>query len=324
MCWSAVDPTRELSPSANNQYKKLSEEEFEKLLLRKGQITNFNLGKNRPRLSLAGAQDKCPIFYDGRDYFLPENAAPSTHILKFEISGLKNIPAYEYFLTQLAKKIGLPVVNINLKRKGKHYYLLIERYDRKIDQNNRVKRLHQEDFCQALGVNYYHKYQKEGGPSLLDCYKLVKDISSQPIEDTKNLLHWQIFNILTGNSDGHAKNLSLIYTDGSQTKLAPFYDLVSTRAVDHIDTNLALSIGSEYNPDKILLKHWEVFANTCDINLEYLINSIRNISKQLLNEFDDTYQEFRKEIGEYPALQRVEKIVKRNCKRTLSSIQNSN
>src|SRR3990167_5179168 len=238
------------------RYRKLTAEDLEKILLRRGNITSFISDENRPRLSLAGAQDKCAIYFEKNEYFLPCDASASSHILKFEVPDYRNIPVYEYFLTQLAKTIDLPVVNCDLIKRNDRYFLQIQRYDR-IKDNNEMRRLHQEDFCQALGISCLQKYQQEGGPTFQDCYQLIKKISANPIIDAENLLKWQIFNVLAGNSDGHAKNLSIIYDHHQQIRLAPFYDLVCTRAIERIDSRLALSVGDEFNPDRITTAHWE-------------------------------------------------------------------
>ncbi|MDZ7621127.1 MAG: HipA domain-containing protein, partial [Candidatus Competibacteraceae bacterium] len=66
-------------------------------------------------------------------------------------------------------------------------------------------------------------YQSGGGPSFAQCYQLVRDACSEPAMDTQHLLRWQIFNVLVGNSDGHAKNLSLLHLLNGETRLAPFY-----------------------------------------------------------------------------------------------------
>jgi serine/threonine-protein kinase HipA len=310
----------ELEPTEVSHYKKLTDEELRKIVLRKGQVFDLTSVENRPRLSLAGAHDKCPIFFDGKNYLLPFNAAPSTHILKFSISGYRNIPAYEYFLTKLASSIGLPVVDIQLFKNKKDNYLLVRRYDRILKERNQVKRLHQEDFCQALGISYKNKYQQEGGPSFKDCYHLLQQISLNPIRDTDNLLRWQIFNVLAGNSDGHAKNLSLLYNTKNQAELAPFYDLVCTRAIERIDTKLALSVGGEFDPDKISLPHWEKMASECNIRSQYLKKIIREMSEILLDRFLTIQEDFEVAFGSYPALQRVKKIITKQCNRTLKQL----
>ncbi len=306
-----------LPPDTKPFYQQLSEEEFKKILLRKGNLASLTSEKNRPRLSLAGAQDKCAIFFDQHHYFLPQGSAPSTHIIKFEVTDYGHIPAYEYLLTELAKTIHLPVVNCEFKQLDRHRFLLIERYDR-ILQNQKIKRLHQEDFCQALGIDYAHKYQQEGGPSFYDCYQLIKNISANPLIDSENVLKWQIFNVLAGNSDGHAKNLSFIYDEKQQARLAPFYDLVCTRAIERIDSRLALSVGGEFNPDKINRNHWSHFAETCNIGTAYLQKLILNIAETLLDNMSITINQFEAQHGKYPALQRAKMVVEKRCKKALT------
>ncbi len=126
-----------------------------------------------------------------------------------------------------------------------------------------MQRLHQEDFCQALGYGFEKKYQEYGGSTFADCYQLLQDASTDPAIDTQNLLRWQIINVLAGNSDGHAKNLSLLYLQNGGIRLAPFYDLVCTRAIERIDYHLAFDVGGQRDPGQITTKHWESLARQC-------------------------------------------------------------
>ncbi|MCH7882084.1 MAG: HipA domain-containing protein [Proteobacteria bacterium] len=143
-------------------------------IARRGQIYAALPEDKRPRLSLAGTQDKCPVLIRDGNYFLPEGEAPSSHILKFELTDYRHLPAYETFTSHLAKKIGLPVVNIELQSIEKRFYAQIERYDRVWDERGEVQRLHQEDFCQALGYGHEKKYQDSGGPTFADCHKRLR------------------------------------------------------------------------------------------------------------------------------------------------------
>ncbi len=308
------------NPKKIPNYKLLSDEEFKLLLLRKGNTKGFTAEKDKPRLSLAGAQDKSPIFFDGKCYYLPEDAAPSTHILKFEIEGYRHVPAYEYFLAKLASTIDLPTVNSTFKKFEDIQYLLVERYDR-INSDENIQRLHQEDFCQALGVSYEKKYQLGGGPSFSDCYQLIQSISTQPIVDTENLLKWQIFNYLAGNSDGHAKNLALLYDTNMQVTLAPFYDLVCTRAIARIDTKLAMSIGDEFNPSSVSIKHWKQLAGSCDVRYQYLIKLIEQMAETIIENVNIVKDRFEQDNGAYPALQRVQQVVVKQCRKVISMLK---
>ena len=312
----SVLPTEKV-PSGERSYRPLFGDELENLVASRGPIYSAYPPDERPRLSLAGAQDKCPVLIREGDFFLPQREAPSTHILKFELADYRHIPAYETFTTILANQIGLPVVTIQLLEIKKQFCVLIERYDREWDQQGEVHRLHQEDFCQALGYGHEKKYQDLGGPSFADCYRLVRDASTDPAIDTQTLLRWQIFNVLAGNSDGHAKNLSLLHLVNGVTRLAPFYDLVCTRAIERIDYHLAFGVGGERNPAQITDTHWNTLATECDVRPRFVADLVQETAGALQGKLALARQTFEGKFGAYPALQRVENVVRQQCRRTL-------
>ena len=305
-------------PSGHRQYRALTEKELADLAARRGQIYAAWPADERPRQSLAGAQDKCPVLVRDDRIFLPQGEAPSSHILKFELADYRHLPAYETFTTQLAAAIGLPVVDIALHRIGRTRYAQIARYDRVWDERGEVQRLHQEDFCQALGYGHEKKYQEHGGPSFAQCYHLVQEASSDPAIDLQHLLRWQIFNVLAGNLDGHAKNLSLLHSADHTTRLAPFYDLVCTRAIERIDYHLALDVGGERNPSVITAAHWEALARACDVRPRFLANLVRESADALLESIGPVREAFEIRYGDYPALQRVEQVVTTQYRRITS------
>jgi len=306
-------------PSDQRHYRPLTEKDLADLAARRGRIYAAWPADERPRLSLAGAQDKCPVLVRDERYFLPCGEAPSTHILKFELADYRHLPAYETFTTQLAAAIGLPVVDIALRSIGQIRYARIARYDRMWDERGEVQRLHQEDFCQALGYGHEKKYQEHGGPTFARCYQLVLEASSEPAIDAQHLLRWQIFNVLAGNSDGHAKNLSLLHlpddTGRPQTRLAPFYDLVCTRAIERIDRHLAFNVGGERNPSVVTPTRWEALAKQCDVRPRFLGNLVRATAAALQERLVSVREVFEARYGHYPALQRIEKIVTQQCRR---------
>ena len=61
----------------------------------------------------------------------------------------------------LAQALGLPTASVTTGRAGERSDLLVERYDRHVD-HGAVTRLHQEDFCQALGLPPAAKYEFNG------------------------------------------------------------------------------------------------------------------------------------------------------------------
>lgn len=304
----------ERQPSTGQSYRPIEDEELAALVAQRGQPYSWS-EKERPRFSLAGAQNKFPILVREGKYLLPQGESHSSHILKFEIEGYRNVPAYETFTTLLAHAVGLPVVNIQLRSINKAHYTITERYDRFLGNDGEILRAHQEDFCQALGYGHERKYQEDGGPSFAQCFQMLRDVSSDLATDLPHLLRWQIFNVLAGNSDGHAKNISLLYTPDGEVRLAPFYDLVCTRAIDRIDYHLALSVGKERDPSVILRRHWEDMARQCDIRPRYLLDLVEEIATRLAENLSSTRTFFEEQFDEYSALQRIEQVVIKQCKR---------
>ena len=211
------------------------------------------------RLSLAGAQDKLPVVVgeDGR-VGLTEGRTPSTHILKTPIRGLPDTVANEALCLEIGRRLGVPTVRAQPRRAGDRECLLVARYDRAVD-DGRTRRLHQEDFCQALGVRSDRKYEAEGGPGLADCFALLRRAAAVPAREAPHLLDCLALSFLVGNHDAHGKNYSLLYLpDSDRAALAPAYDIVSTvvyRKVRPMSRKLAMSIGGEYRPQYVRPRH---------------------------------------------------------------------
>lgn len=221
-------------------------------------------GKEGVRLSLAGAQDKLPVLYRQDGISLPLGSTPSTHIFKPEPERFPGLVANEAFCMTLAGKAGLPVPEVFVLSVRGHLCLVVSRYDRKLEEG-RVLRLHQEDFCQATGFPPEQKYQEEGGPSLPESVKVLREWSSVPVLDLLAFVDALIFNVLIGNADAHAKNFSFLYGSNGQKRLAPFYDLVCTLAWDELSKNLAMRIGECRQINNLTLDHWKQMAKSCNL-----------------------------------------------------------
>ncbi|MDV6346289.1 HipA domain-containing protein [Nitrosomonas sp. Is35] len=138
------------------------------------------------------------------------------------------------------------------------------RYDRQTDTQSRVARLHQEDFCQALGVVPEMKYQNEGGPDLAACFSLLRHATRPSAPQVLRLLDYVVFNALIGNHDAHAKNFSLLYT-GEFPVLAPLYDTLSTAIYENLTPKMAMKIGSKYKFSEVQAHHWDQFAESAGL-----------------------------------------------------------
>lgn len=211
------------------------------------------------RLSLAGAQDKMALVREDDTFFLPRDDFPTTHILKPAIEQFADTVANEGFCMKLAARLGLQVPAVEIASAEGIPYLAIQRYDRRRTQDGGVVRIHQEDFCQALGIPPERKYQGEGGPSLPQCFDLL-DACVRPASDRLELLRRVHFNYLIGNADAHGKNFALLH-EARGTQLAPAYDLLCTSVYsDHTD-RMAMKIGTRNRFLQILPRHWERFAS---------------------------------------------------------------
>ncbi len=212
-------------------------------------------GDDGYRLSLAGAQDKLAVGFENGKVQLIKGGAPTTHILKPIIERVRDSAHNELFCMKLAKRMGIDVPDAMLHFVDDTPYYLVERYDRVIDENGNVKRIHQEDFCQALGIAPEIKYEREGGPSITACQDVIANHTARPAADQIKFLNIVIFNYLIGNADAHGKNFSLLYK-GDKPELAPAYDLLSTAVYPDLSEKLAMKIGGKYKPRDIYLRHF--------------------------------------------------------------------
>ncbi|MEO1082855.1 MAG: type II toxin-antitoxin system HipA family toxin [Acidobacteriota bacterium] len=211
------------------------------------------------RLSLAGAQDKMALIVRDGELFLPRGQAATTHIVKTGIDGFDDTVVNELFCLRLAARVGLNVPTVDIGTVEGLEYLLVERYDRRPAAAGAIDRLHQEDFCQALGVAPEMKYESEGGPSLVRCFELLS-VCRRPAPARIALMRRVIFNFWVGNADAHGKNFALLYRQ-PKPDLAPVYDVLCTRAyADHTD-RLAMKIGGKRRFGEVLERHWRRFAD---------------------------------------------------------------
>ena len=207
-------------------------------------------GREGLRLSLAGAQSELPVvLVDGR-VALPAPGQPTTHILKPPIARFPYTTENGALVMTLAAAVGLSVAPVEARTVAGRPYLLVTRYDRRFDESGQAHRLHQEDFCQALGIPPEHKYASEGGPTFNTSFELLREAATRPAAAVLALLDAAIFNLIVGNADAHGKNFSLLYQAGT-VSLAPFYDLLSTVVYPELSPKLAMKIAKKPTLEEI-------------------------------------------------------------------------
>jgi serine/threonine-protein kinase HipA len=231
---------------------------------------------NPPRLSLAGAQSKFAVYKLDGKYYRSSDVNPTTHIIKITNKIFPDLLSNEFFCMKLAKDILTYVSEIELLEAEGRPYLEIIRYDRHIN-NRTVKRIHQEDFCQSLGIVSGRKYQTGGGAKIKDCYSIINEYSENRLSDIIRFTEWIIFNYLIGNTDAHAKNLSLLHSD-SGVKLAPFYDLLSTEVYPEkiIDHEMAMLINGKGKYSSLTPKDFIALFENLEQNSTNMMKTIKD------------------------------------------------
>jgi serine/threonine-protein kinase HipA len=240
-------------------------------------------GQEGLRLSLAGAQSKVPVVLVDGAVALPAPNQPTTHILKPPIARFSATTENEAFVMRLAATIGLDVAAIEPRVVRGRTFLLVTRYDRASADDGTVRRIHQEDFCQALGVPPETKYASEGGPIFRDCFELLRRIVARPAVEVLKLLDAVIFNVIVGNADAHGKNFSILY-DTSGPRLAPLYDLLATVAYPELSPKFAMKIGNRATLAELDTGGWIEFAASTGLGVPLIRRRVGEISESVLAE----------------------------------------
>jgi serine/threonine-protein kinase HipA len=271
------------------------------------------------RLSLAGAQDKIGVVLE-QDGSLsePVDGAISSHILKAPNADYPGLISLEALGMRLARAAQLHVPAITLVSSPTNC-LLVNRFDRERLPNGAVRRLHQEDFCQALGLPPEHKYEVHGGPSLPKCFALVRDLGLGATA-LNALLDWTILNVALGNADAHGKNLALLYKREGTTTLAPFYDMVPTAVlpVTQVDRDLAMTIGRADNVDDIKMQDWRDLAKDCSLAARYVTQRVASVVERARNALDPVANELISQGAEQPIIEHAVKVIGARCEALLS------
>ncbi|WP_423927158.1 type II toxin-antitoxin system HipA family toxin [Candidatus Palauibacter sp.] len=238
-------------------------------------------GEEGLRLSLAGAQSKLPVVMVEDVIALPAPGQPTTHILKPAIPDFSHTTENEAFAMRLARAVGLPVAAVEPRKVGDRTLLLVERYDRSAGPDGRVRRIHQEDFCQALAVPPEIKYAGEGGPTLGDAFALLRQVAARPAVEILKLLDAVVFNLIVGNADAHGKNFSILH-DAAGPRLAPLYDLVMTVAYPELASTLAMPIGGRTRLAEMDLRGWAAFAREATVGLPLIRRRVTEITGSVI------------------------------------------
>lgn len=233
---------------------------------------------DKGRVSLPGAQTKTALYRTGERWGVPNGRTPTTHILKPEPTAYPGLASNEHFTLLLLRELGLSSPDSQVLNSEGIPVFVTRRYDRVIATDGMVRRIHQEDMCQAMGLPPSKKYQSEGGPGIPDIMEVLQ-FSENSEEDRDRFMRAQALNFVVANSDAHAKNYSIVYAPGGRYRLAPLYD-VACLGLFHRDPSpieLAMTIGGERRLQRILPRHWTKLANLSGYDEDRAVAHVRDL-----------------------------------------------
>jgi len=285
----------------------------------------FLVGEEGVSMSLAGVQSKLAVGVDDQGRIcIPTAGSPSTHILKPDSEHLPGGVHNEAFCLMLAKRLGLRTVAITTGKAGKRTFLLVQRYDR-TGGGGRWRRLHQEDFCQALGKPPSAKYEinQTGvcGPTLKDMFDLTRRLMAAT--DILRLLDMVIFNAIVCNTDAHAKNYSIMLS-AAGASLAPGYDVMCGEAWRHVTKKFAQMIAGKKRGDELTATDWHRFARECGLGARQVIQRVRALAESAIVEAEAAAGEVSAmPAGGHPILPEVRACITRRAQTLLANLEDA-
>jgi serine/threonine-protein kinase HipA len=267
----------------------------------------WRIPRDTGQFSLAGAQPKTALLLENGRWGVPSGRVPTTHILKPPSGEFAGHAENEHFCLELARTVGLPVVDSRIMHFRDEVAIVVERFDR-IRTAAGLRRVHQEDICQALSIQPTHKYQNEGGPGIRDIVELLRANSSNAADDVRTFLDSIAFNWIIIGTDAHAKNYALLIGAGGRVRLAPLYDLASVFPYSQIDlqrVKLSMKLGGEYRFRNIQLRHWRRQAEELKVDADGLVERVDDMARQMLDAVPEIDRRLSQEGLTHPLIHRL-------------------
>jgi serine/threonine-protein kinase HipA len=289
--------------------------------LRKDQAA-WRLARDSGQFSLAGAQAKTALLFDGQRWGVPYGLTPTTHIVKPPMDALDGHAENEHLCLALARALGLPAANSEVLKFEDEVAIVVERYDRARSVDT-IRRLHQEDLCQVLGLPPTKKYQNEGGPGCAEMSEAIRTHSGEAEEDAWTFARAITLNWIIGGTDAHAKNFSMLIGAGGRARLAPLYDVASTLPYDFDPKKLKMAtrIGGTYLLEDVYARHWSRFASELRLPAAKVLDMAKTMADTLPAAFSKTVDKARDDGLDHPIMaQMIDALSARaqQCSRNLN------
>lgn len=234
----------------------------------------------RGSASLSGVQRKLLVVHEGKKFRPVNSGELSTHIAKLSFGSLEDLIELEYLTTEAMRHL-LPHDEIVRPVIGKvdsisEQALIIPRFDRVLSEN-KIKRVHFEEFNQLLNLRPDEKYDQP--------YEAMGDFirktpTAIPAESDR-LFRRILACLLMGNTDAHLKNFAMFHTHAG-LRLTPAYDLVAASAYKQFQS-IALPICGMANRPIGQLKpeHLISMGEGFGLNNTLIETSIQDLGKNL-------------------------------------------
>lgn len=290
----------------------------------------FSEWDGKVRMSIAGYQDKLPVYLEGEPsqggrIMLPDWPLASTHLLKPQPDepGVPYMVVNEHFCMSLARALAFPVAEVALLRTPRPV-LVVTRFDRVVrhrPEGVQVERKHIIDVCQATDLPVSYKYERHlGSGEVLAQYRdgvgfptLFEQLQHVTRKATGKLamLRWALFQLVIGNCDAHGKNFSF-HVQPAGLEPAPWYDLVSVVQYPKFSHELAMAYGDEFKLEQVKAFALADFSQRCGIDRQLLVRESKRLrdgvaahAKTLAQSapYDDDERRFAQQIADYATAQ---------------------
>jgi serine/threonine-protein kinase HipA len=237
-------------------------------------------------LSLAGLEDKILLVRTPDGWARPVHGYPSTHILKVDNRIHRGTVVLEHDCLQLARRAMIPAPDSQLTKIGDADCIIVERYDRTVIDGV-VCRVHQEDTCQALGIDPAAreagrgKYESHGGPSLARVARLLTAYGADPAAELARLLERVTFTVAIGDADAHGKNISLVHPMPEHVALAPLYDTVPTALWPQLRPTAAMHVNGRTQLADVTAEDLLREARQWGLGLRLARSTVNTVSERL-------------------------------------------
>jgi len=244
---------------------------------------------------------------------VPVGGAPSTIIMKPNHHQLEGLIENEAFCLNLASRCGIRSADSTVIGFGDRNAICSLRYDRRIDADGSIRRIHQEDVNQALGRWPTEKYQVsgDGGVSMRDILGVRDHLDDANAETMVDHL---IFRILVADNDSHAKNHSLLLHRAS-VEMAPIYDMSSSLMWRNTENGFPQKIAGRYRqPCQVEERHWNRIAEDSGIDPKWMRDRVGDLARRIEAGTSASAESVARMPGANPfSARRVSAMVKKNA-----------